>query len=190
MSTFVSLLYAKAVNINEDDNPALYWKQRNGLLKKQYELANAIYLIQEANSLSILEYSQYKQIKYDSLSTRLYFKSLDLIKQLGNERIYLDLKLSIDNFHAGLRKWSSFETDFFLNDDQNAENRQQTKLTFENYSDYVQSIRDDNLLIRNWEQYIQSAFANLLGYACSSMSLLGKKMICLKLFKTYFNHFR
>ena len=81
----------------------LYWKQRNGLLGKQFELANAIDLITEANSLSLLEYSQYKRIGRDSLSSKLYFKSLDIVRQLDNERIYYDLKQVLDSLKNKLR---------------------------------------------------------------------------------------
>lgn len=127
-------------------------------------------MIVEANNLSVLEYKEFKKITKESLSTKLYFKSLDLVKQLNNERIYMDLKQSINSFHMGLDKWSKFEENFFNNTylDQSP-----PKLTFDNYSDYVLLIKDQNLLIRNWEEYIQSTYGNLLGYVCSSMALLG-----------------
>lgn len=163
VSTFISLLYAKALNINEDESPVLYWQQRNGLLKSQLQLASAIDLIVEANNLSILEYNYFKRITHHSLSTKLYFKSLDIVRQLNNERIYLDLKQSINQFHKGLSKWSKFEENFFNQTDKSA------KLTFDNYSDYVLMIKDQNQLIRNWEEYVQTTYANLLGYTCSSM---------------------
>ena len=142
----------------------LYWQQRNGLLNKQIQLASAIDLIVEANNLSILEYSHFKRITNQSLSTKLYFKSLDIVRQLNNERIYLDLKQSINSFHRGLSKWSQFEENFF-----NQTDHKSTKLTFDNYSDYVLTIKDQNQLIRNWEEYVQTTYANLLGYTCSSM---------------------
>lgn len=172
--TFISLLYAKALNINEENSPVLYWKQRNGLLGKQFELANAIDLITEANALSQLEYGHYKRIGRDSLSSKLYFKSLDIVRQLNNERIYLDLKQSINGFHSGLHKWTTFEENFFSND------RPKARLTFDTYSDYVNNYsdymllnNDQNQLIRNWECHVQSTYANVLGYACASMALLG-----------------
>lgn len=90
----------------------LYWKQRNGLLGKQFELANAIDLITEANSLSLLEYSQYKRIGRDSLSSKLYFKSLDIVRQLDNERIYYDLKQVLDSLKIetlNSKSWNPFK---------------------------------------------------------------------------------
>ena len=60
----------------------------------------------------------------------------------------------------------NFQENFF-----NQQNELKTKLTFENYSDYVLLMKDNNQLIRNWEEYHQAAFANLLGYSCSSMLL-------------------
>ena len=147
----------------------LYWKQRNGLLRKQFELANAIDLITEANSLSQLEYGHYKRIDRESLSSKLYFKSLDVVRQLNNERIYLDLKQAINGFHSGLNKWSAFEENFFAN--QGDADRPASRLTFDNYSDYVLLNKDQNQLVRNWECHVQATYANLLGYACASKSL-------------------
>ena len=179
------------MNINEENSPVLYWKQRNGLLGKQFELANAIDLLTEANSLSLLEYGHYKRIGRESLSSKLYFKSLDIIRQLNNERIYLDLKQvregcihkhcvqcvlslnlsnslkqAINSFHTGLNKWTTFEENFF--DNQPDDDQQKARLTFDNYSDYVLLNKDQNQLIRNWECHVQSTYANLLGYACAS----------------------
>lgn len=88
---------------------------------------------------------------------------MDIVKQLNNERIYLDLKQSVNSFHLGLNRWSKFEENFH-----NDNVTKQTKLTFDNYSDYVLSIEDQNLFIRNWEQYVQSTYGNLLAYACAS----------------------
>lgn len=122
----------------------------------------------DANNLSILEYNHFDKPNQNSYSTRLYFKSLDQIKQLNNERIYSDLKQSIDQFHQGLKKWSKLERNFFDSSNNDENDQELIKLTFDNYSDYVLMIKDQNHLFRNWEDFIQSTYANVLGFACSS----------------------